>query len=256
VYVGIDLHRRTSHVAAFDEEGLELLSRRVPNDPEALRAIFAELGGDARVPLEAFGWEWLADLLEAEAHAPQGRNRGFRTRCNDHVTPRARVTSDGEGDARHRAPPAPRPRNAAPERSGPGRHARRDRRTRAHARGRRATHADVPPPTAANCGCCARSAAACCKRTPTGSTRSSASRAAQSGPERNRAAQSGPERLIRRFSRPSCRWPRIRPDAAHSSSSRIVSSVPATRCDTTQAGAVRCARAHEPHVQVPTSSAW
>jgi transposase len=67
VYVGIDLHRRTSHVAAFDEEGLELLSRRVTNDPEALCAIFAELGGDTRVALEAaFGWEWLADLLEAE----------------------------------------------------------------------------------------------------------------------------------------------------------------------------------------------
>jgi hypothetical protein len=47
VYVGIDLHRRTSHVAAFDEEGLELLSRRVMNDPEVLRGIFAELGGEA-----------------------------------------------------------------------------------------------------------------------------------------------------------------------------------------------------------------
>src|SRR5918995_6553587 len=64
VYVGIDLQRRTSHVAAFDEEGLELLSRRVTNDPEALRAIFAELGGDAKVALEAaFGWEWLAGLV-------------------------------------------------------------------------------------------------------------------------------------------------------------------------------------------------
>jgi hypothetical protein len=29
VYVGIDLHRRSSHVAAFDEEGLDVLSRRV-----------------------------------------------------------------------------------------------------------------------------------------------------------------------------------------------------------------------------------
>jgi transposase len=67
VYVGIDLHRRTSHVAAFDEQGLEVLSRRVRNDPEALRALFAELGGEARVALEAaFGWEWLADLLEGE----------------------------------------------------------------------------------------------------------------------------------------------------------------------------------------------
>ena len=67
VYVGIDLHRRTSHVAAFDEQGLELLSRRVANDPEALRAVFSELGGEAKVALEAaFGWEWLADLLERE----------------------------------------------------------------------------------------------------------------------------------------------------------------------------------------------
>jgi transposase len=67
VYVGIDLHRRTSHVAAFDEQGLELLSRRVTNDPEVLRAIFAELGVEAKVALEAaFGWEWLADLLESE----------------------------------------------------------------------------------------------------------------------------------------------------------------------------------------------
>jgi transposase len=67
MYVGIDLHRRSSHVAVFDEEGLELLSRRVSNEPEALRAIFAELGGETRVALEAaFGWEWLADLLESE----------------------------------------------------------------------------------------------------------------------------------------------------------------------------------------------
>ena len=67
VYVGIDLHRRTSHVAAFDEQGLGLLSRRVRNDPGALRAVFAELGGEAKVALEAaFGWEWLAELLEGE----------------------------------------------------------------------------------------------------------------------------------------------------------------------------------------------
>jgi transposase len=44
-----------------------LLSRRVTNDPEARGAIFAELGGEAKVALEAaFGWEWLADLLEGE----------------------------------------------------------------------------------------------------------------------------------------------------------------------------------------------
>jgi transposase len=69
IYVGIDLHRKRSQIAALDEQGTELLSRRVANDPEALRAILAELGGELQVALEAtYGWEWLADLLEAEGH--------------------------------------------------------------------------------------------------------------------------------------------------------------------------------------------
>jgi hypothetical protein len=46
IYVGIDidLHRRRSQIAALDEQGRELLSRRVANEPEALKAILAELG--------------------------------------------------------------------------------------------------------------------------------------------------------------------------------------------------------------------
>ena len=34
VYVGIDLHRKRSHVAVVDEHGQQLLSRRLVNDPE------------------------------------------------------------------------------------------------------------------------------------------------------------------------------------------------------------------------------
>jgi transposase len=69
IYVGIDLHRKRSQIAALDEAGRELLSRRVANDPEALKAILAELGGELQVALEAtYGWEWLADLLESEGH--------------------------------------------------------------------------------------------------------------------------------------------------------------------------------------------
>src|SRR3954463_2643364 len=69
IYVGIDLHRRRSQIAALDDEGRELLSRRVVNEPEALKAILAELGGELQVALEAtYGWEWLADLLEREGH--------------------------------------------------------------------------------------------------------------------------------------------------------------------------------------------
>ncbi len=69
IYVGIDLHRKRSQIAALDEQGKELLSRRVANDPEALKAILAGLGGELQVALEAtYGWEWLADLLEREGH--------------------------------------------------------------------------------------------------------------------------------------------------------------------------------------------
>jgi transposase len=72
IYIGIDLHRKRSHIAALDEQGTELLSRRVANDPEALRAILGELGSELRVALEAtYGWEWPAEpaeLLEEEGH--------------------------------------------------------------------------------------------------------------------------------------------------------------------------------------------
>ena len=65
VYVGIDLHRKRSQIAVLDQEGSELLSRRIVNDPETFLNLLHELGDDAQVALEAtYGWEWLADLLE------------------------------------------------------------------------------------------------------------------------------------------------------------------------------------------------
>jgi transposase len=64
-----DLHRKRSQIAALDEQGTELLSRRVANDPNALKTILAELDGELKVALEAtYGWEWLADLLDQEGH--------------------------------------------------------------------------------------------------------------------------------------------------------------------------------------------
>ena len=41
--VGIDLHRRRSHVAVIDEEGTEMLSRRITNDPATFLELLAEL---------------------------------------------------------------------------------------------------------------------------------------------------------------------------------------------------------------------
>jgi transposase len=63
--VGIDLHRKRSHVAAVDERGGELFSRRIANDPDTFVALLGELDGESKIALEAtYGWEWLADLLE------------------------------------------------------------------------------------------------------------------------------------------------------------------------------------------------
>src|SRR5512133_4299320 len=65
IYVGIDLHRKRSHVAAVDEHGVQVLSRRIVNDADVFEEVIAELGGEAKFALEAtYGWEWLAQLLE------------------------------------------------------------------------------------------------------------------------------------------------------------------------------------------------
>jgi transposase len=67
--VGIDLHRKRSHVAALDERGGELFSRRIVNDPDAFVALLGELDGESKIALEAtYGWEWLADLLEEHGY--------------------------------------------------------------------------------------------------------------------------------------------------------------------------------------------
>ena len=62
--VGIDLHRKRSHIAALDEEGRQLLSRRIVNDPQAFLGLLEDVG-ECRIALEAtYGWEWLADVLQ------------------------------------------------------------------------------------------------------------------------------------------------------------------------------------------------
>jgi transposase len=62
--VGIDLHRKRSHVAALDESGARLLSRGIVNDPRTFLSLLEGVG-ECRVALEAtYGWEWLADVLQ------------------------------------------------------------------------------------------------------------------------------------------------------------------------------------------------
>jgi transposase len=67
--VGIDLHRKRSHVAVLDEGGGQVLSRRIVNDPQTLLELLGEIDGECRIALEAtYGWEWLAELLEDSGH--------------------------------------------------------------------------------------------------------------------------------------------------------------------------------------------
>jgi transposase len=69
VYVGIDLHRNRSQIAVINEQGAELVSRRIVNDPGAFLELLQGIGDDAKIALEAtYGWEWLADLLEGAGY--------------------------------------------------------------------------------------------------------------------------------------------------------------------------------------------
>jgi transposase len=71
VYVGVDLHRKRSHVVALDGAGDVLASRRIDNDPGEFLRIFGELEPQPlEVAFEAtLGWGWFADLL-ADAGIP------------------------------------------------------------------------------------------------------------------------------------------------------------------------------------------
>lgn len=71
VYVGVDLHRKTAHVVALDQDGAAILSRRVATRPDELLRVFGELDHQPlEVAFEAtFGWGWFADLL-ADAGIP------------------------------------------------------------------------------------------------------------------------------------------------------------------------------------------
>ena len=71
VYVGVDLHRKRSHVVALDPTGEVVLSRRIGNAPAEFLRIFGELEPQPiEVVFEAtYGWSWFADLL-ADAGIP------------------------------------------------------------------------------------------------------------------------------------------------------------------------------------------
>jgi transposase len=72
VYVGIDVHRKRSQVAVVTEDGMVQLNKNVVNGSEPMLRLIGELPSGTPVAFEAaFGWSWLAELLEDygfEAH--------------------------------------------------------------------------------------------------------------------------------------------------------------------------------------------
>jgi transposase len=64
-YVGIDYHKKYSHVTAVDEEGRVIRSRRLENNPEVFQEFFKRLEGPSETVLEASRtWGVMYDLLE------------------------------------------------------------------------------------------------------------------------------------------------------------------------------------------------
>ena len=65
VYVGIDVHRKRSQVAVVTEDGKVQLNKNVVNGSEPFLRLIGDLPSGTPVAFEAaFGWSWLADLLE------------------------------------------------------------------------------------------------------------------------------------------------------------------------------------------------
>ena len=65
VYVGMDVHSKRTQVAIMKEDGTEMLNRNVPNDPSELSPVLGSLEPGTPVVFEAaYGWGWLAELLD------------------------------------------------------------------------------------------------------------------------------------------------------------------------------------------------
>ena len=65
VYVGIDVHRKRSQVAVVTEDGTVQLNKNTVNGTEPILRLIGDLPAGTPVAFEAaFGWSWLADLLE------------------------------------------------------------------------------------------------------------------------------------------------------------------------------------------------
>lgn len=73
VYIGVDLHRKRSQLAAINAAGEPIFNRSIPSKADEFLRVFRELGPEPiEVAFEAtVGWGWFTDLLAdagVEAH--------------------------------------------------------------------------------------------------------------------------------------------------------------------------------------------
>ena len=81
LYVGVDLHRRTSQLVALDEAGQVTFKRNVASERMAVTEALSRLERPAEVVFEAtWGWGWLADLL-AELDIPAHMAHPLQTKA-------------------------------------------------------------------------------------------------------------------------------------------------------------------------------
>ena len=134
VYVGIDVHRKRSQVAVVSEDGTVELNKNVVNGSEPMLRLIGDLLSGTPVAFEAaFGWGWLAGLLEDygfEAHMvhplrckaiASARLKNDKGRRGDAGPAAARGPAPGGVDRPGGGPAAPRAA-AAPGRAGPAAH--------------------------------------------------------------------------------------------------------------------------------------
>ena len=133
-YVGIDVHRKRSQVAVVTEDGKVQLNKNVVSGSEPILRLMGDLPAGTPVAFEAaFGWGWLAGLLEDygfEAHLvhplrckaiASARLKNDKGRRGDPCPAAAGGPAARGLDRAASGPPAPRAA-AAPGRPGPPRH--------------------------------------------------------------------------------------------------------------------------------------
>ena len=134
VYVGIDVHRKRSQVAVVTEDGKVQLNKNVVNGSEPMLRLIGDLPAGTPVAFEAaFGWGWLAGLLEDYGFDPHlvhplrckaiasARLKNDKGRRRDLGAAAAGGPAARGVDRAAGGPPAPRAA-AAPDRPGPARH--------------------------------------------------------------------------------------------------------------------------------------